>query len=43
MHPFAELRGQFADAIASIGLRQSFGRFAFRFATVSYFASAIIG
>jgi len=42
-HPFAELREQLAEAFASIGLRQSFGRLAFKFATVSYFASAIIG
>ena len=42
-HPLVDLRDQLAEAIASIGLRQSFGRFALKFATVSYFASTIIG
>jgi hypothetical protein len=42
-HALADLRDQLAEAFASIGLRQSFGRFALKFATVSYFASAIIG
>jgi hypothetical protein len=42
-HPFAELRDQLAEVIESIGLRESFGRFALKFAGVSYFASAIIG
>jgi hypothetical protein len=41
--PLTELRDQLADAFASIGLRQSYGRVALKFATVSYFASAIIG
>ena len=42
-HPLTDLRDQLADAFASSGLRQSFGRVALKFATVSYFASAIIG
>ncbi len=40
---FADLRDEFEQALASIGLRQGFGRFALRLGTVSYFASAIIG
>jgi hypothetical protein len=42
-HPFAELRDQLADAAASIGLQQSFGRFALKLGTIGYFASAILG
>ena len=41
--PFADLRDQLEVAVASTGLQQSFGRFAFKVGTVSYFASAIIG
>ena len=40
---FADLRDEFGQTLASIGLRQGFGRFALRLGTVSYFASAIIG
>ena len=39
----AKLRDQLGDAAASIGLQQSFGRFALKLGTVGYFASAIIG
>jgi hypothetical protein len=42
-HPYAELRDQLEEVVASIGLRQGFGRFALKLGTVSYFASAIIG
>ena len=42
-HPLADLRDRLAKAVASIGSRQSFGRLALKFATVSYFASAAIG
>lgn len=41
-HPFNDLRDQFEQAFASIGLRQGLGRVAFKLGTVSYFASAII-
>ena len=41
--PSAELWDQLQEAVASNNLQRSFGRFAFKFATVSYFASAIIG
>jgi len=41
--PFADLWDQLEAAVASSGLQRSFGRFAFRLGTVSYFASAIIG
>jgi hypothetical protein len=41
--PFADLWDQLEEAAASSGLQQSFGRFAFKVGTVSYFASAIIG
>jgi len=37
------LRDQLEDAVASIGLQRSFGRFALKLGTVGYFASAIIG
>jgi len=40
---FADLRDQLAETVASIGLRQGFGRVALKLGTVSYFASAIIG
>lgn len=39
----ANLRDQLEDAVASIGLQRSFGRFALKLGTVGYFASAIIG
>jgi hypothetical protein len=42
-HPLTDLRDQLAQALASSGLRQSYSRVALKFATVSYFASAIIG
>lgn len=42
-HAPADLRDQLENALASIGLRPSFGRFALKVGTVSYFASAIIG
>ena len=42
-HAPANLRDQLDNALASIGLRSSFGRFALKVGTVSYFASAIIG
>jgi hypothetical protein len=42
-HASADLRDQLEKALASIGLRQSFGRLALKVGTVSYFASAIIG
>jgi hypothetical protein len=42
-HPLAALRDQLGELVASMGLRQSFGRFALKLGTVSYFASAIIG
>jgi hypothetical protein len=41
--PFADLRDQLEEAVASSGLPQGFGRFAFKVGTVSYFAAAIIG
>ncbi|MGO8912331.1 MAG: hypothetical protein ACLQDM_23800 [Bradyrhizobium sp.] len=41
--PFADLRDQLEQAVASIGLQQNFGRLALKLGTVSYFASAIIG
>ena len=41
--PFAELMDQLEQFVASIGLQQSFGRFAIKLGTVSLFASAIIG
>jgi hypothetical protein len=41
--PFDDFIDQLAEAVALTGLRQRYGRFAFRFAAVSYFASAIIG
>jgi hypothetical protein len=41
--PFADLWDQLEEAVASSGLQQSFGRFAFKVGTLSYFASAIIG
>ncbi|MGB9117008.1 hypothetical protein [Bradyrhizobium sp.] len=42
-HPFADLRDQLEEVAGSIGLQQSFGRFALKLGTVSLFASAIIG
>jgi hypothetical protein len=42
-HPFADLRDQLEGTVASIGLQQSFGRFALKLGTVGYFASAILG
>lgn len=42
-HALADLRDQLEHAVASIGLRQGFGRFAVKFGAVSCFASAIIG
>ena len=39
----ANIRDQLEAAMAAIGLRRGFGRFAFKFAPVSIFASAIIG
>lgn len=41
--PLADLRDDFAQVVASIGPKQSFGRFAIKLGTVSLFASAIIG
>ena len=41
--PFADLWDQLEEAVASSGPQQSFGRFAFKVGTLSYFASAIIG
>jgi hypothetical protein len=41
--PFADLWDQLEEAVASSGLQQSFGRFAFKVGALSYFASAIIG
>lgn len=40
---FAEIRDQFDTLMASIGLRQEYGRLAMKFTAVSIFASAIIG
>jgi hypothetical protein len=40
---FAGVWDQLEEAIASSGLRQSFGRLAWKVGTVRYFASAIIG
>jgi hypothetical protein len=37
------LRDRLEAAMAAIGLRRDFGRFALKFAPVSIFASAIIG
>ena len=39
----ADLRDHFEALMATIGLRQELGRMAFKFASVSIFASAIIG
>jgi hypothetical protein len=39
----AEMRDHVEAFMAAIGLRREFGRIAFKFATVSIFASAIIG
>jgi len=39
----ADLRDRLEAAMAAIGLRRDFGRFALKFAPVSIFASAIIG
>jgi hypothetical protein len=39
----ASLADQLDAAMTSIGLRREYGRFAMKFATVSIFASAIIG
>jgi hypothetical protein len=39
----ADLRGQLDAVMAAIGLRREYGRLAVKFATVSIFASAIIG
>ncbi len=41
--PLAGWWDQLEAAVASSGLRRSFGRLAFKVGTVSYFASAIIG
>jgi hypothetical protein len=40
---FDELRDQFEAVVEAIGLRREYGRVAVKFATVSIFASAIIG
>jgi hypothetical protein len=40
---FDELRDQFEAVVETIGLRREYGRVAVKFATVSIFASAIIG
>ncbi len=40
---FADLRDQFDAVMTAIGLRREYGRLAVKFATVSIFASAIIG
>jgi hypothetical protein len=42
-YPYARLRDQLEEVMASIGLRQGFGRFALKLGTVCYFASAVIG
>jgi hypothetical protein len=39
----AEMRDRFEAVMAATGLRRDFGRIALKFATVSIFASAIIG
>jgi hypothetical protein len=39
----ADMRDQLEAVMAAIGLRRGFGRIAFKFATISIFASAIIG
>jgi hypothetical protein len=39
----AEMRDRLEAMMAAIGLRRDFGRLAFKFATVSIFANAIIG
>jgi hypothetical protein len=40
---FADLRDEIDAVTAAIGLRREYGRLAVKFATVSIFASAIIG
>ena len=40
---FTVLRDQFEAAMTAIGLRRDYGRLAVKFASVSIFASAIIG
>jgi hypothetical protein len=42
-HAPANFRDQLDNALTSIGLWPSFGRFALKVGTASYFASAIIG
>ena len=39
----AQLRDQFDAVMAAIGVRREFGRVAVKFASISIFASAIIG